>query len=88
MVEAHTPGPGNARFRARNGGVLSGGIAYAALFSVFAALTIGYTDFMAVLGDNERLREKILDAIDKDATPRPGRHRRRPGRGRPVGSSS
>ena len=54
----------NARFGARNGGVLTGGIAYATLFSVFAALTIGYTIFMAVLGDNERLRAQMLDAID------------------------
>ena len=53
----HTrPGRANARFRARSGGVLSGGIAYAALFSVFAALTISYTAFVAVLGDNDELR--------------------------------
>lgn len=61
----HTrPMRANARFGARNGGVLTGGIAYATLFSVFAALTIGYTIFMAVLGDNERLRAQMLDAID------------------------
>ena len=53
----HTrPTRANARFGARGGGVLTGGIAYAALFSVFAALTIGYTIFMAVLGDNDELR--------------------------------
>ena len=61
----HTrPGRASARFRARSGGVLSGGIAYAALFSVFAALTISYTAFIAVLGDNDELREKVLEAID------------------------
>ena len=61
----HTrPGRANARFRARSGGVLSGGIAYAALFSVFAALTISYTAFIAVLGDNDELREQVLLAID------------------------
>ena len=53
----HTrPARANARFGARGGGVLTGGIAYAALFSVFAALTIGYTIFMAVLGGNDELR--------------------------------
>ena len=61
----HTrPGRANARFRARSGGVLSGGIAYAALFSVFAALTISYTAFVAVLGDNEELRARVLEAVD------------------------
>lgn len=61
----HTrPARANARFGARSGGVLTGGIAYAALFSVFAALTIGYTVFMAVLGNNEELRAKVLDSIN------------------------
>lgn len=54
----------NARFGEAGGGVLTGGIAYAALFSVFAGLTIGYTVFMAVLGGNEDLRQSVLDAID------------------------
>ena len=61
----HTrPGRASARFRARSGGVLSGGIAYAALFSVFAALTISYTVFIAILGDNDELREGVLVAVD------------------------
>ncbi|MDM8086190.1 YihY/virulence factor BrkB family protein [Cellulomonas cellasea] len=53
----------NARFGAAGGGVLTGGIAYATLFSVFAGLTIGYTVFMAVLGSNDALREDMLDAV-------------------------
>ncbi|CAM5790827.1 YihY/virulence factor BrkB family protein [Cellulomonas persica] len=58
------PARANARFGERGGGVLTGGIAYAALFSVFAALTIGWTIFMAVLGGNDELREQVLEAID------------------------
>ncbi|KQY43051.1 YihY/virulence factor BrkB family protein [Cellulomonas sp. Root137] len=58
------PARANARFGARGGGVLTGGIAYAALFSVFAALTIGYTVFMAVLGGNDELRQKVLDSVN------------------------
>ncbi|HEY0215238.1 MAG TPA: YhjD/YihY/BrkB family envelope integrity protein, partial [Cellulomonas sp.] len=54
----------NARFGAAGGGVLTGGIAYAALFSLFAGLTIGYTIFMAVLGGNEDLRDSLLDTIN------------------------
>jgi len=57
------PGRANARFGARGGGLLTGGIAYAALFSVFAGLTIGYTVLMAVLGGNEELRDKVLDSL-------------------------
>lgn len=54
----------NARFGAAGGGVLTGGIAYAAIFSVFAGLAIGYTIFMAVLGGNDALRQTVLDTID------------------------
>ena len=61
----HTrPARANARFGARGGGVLTGGIAYAALFSVFAALTIGYTVFMSVLGGDDQLRETVLESVD------------------------
>lgn len=54
----------NTRFGAAGGGVLTGGIAYATIFSVFAGLTIGYTVFMAVLGNNDELRQSLLDTID------------------------
>lgn len=53
-----------ARFGAAGGGVLTGGIAYSALFSVSAALALGYTIFMAVLGDNEALRRDVLTTVD------------------------
>jgi membrane protein len=58
------PGRASSHFRARSGGVLAGGVAYAALFSVFAALTICYTTFIAILGDNDELRERVLRAVD------------------------
>ncbi|GMA22372.1 hypothetical protein GCM10025864_01310 [Luteimicrobium album] len=41
------------------------GLAYTALFALFAALAIGYTIFMAVLGGNERLRGDLLGEINK-----------------------
>ncbi|WP_129338096.1 YihY/virulence factor BrkB family protein [Cellulomonas endophytica] len=53
----------NARFGQAGGGVLTGGIAYAALFSVAAGLTIGYTVFMAVLGRNDALRQEVLATV-------------------------
>jgi membrane protein len=54
----------NARFGAAGGGVLTGGIAYATIFSVFAGVTIGYTIFMAVLGGNDALRQTVLETLD------------------------
>lgn len=52
-----------ARFSSAGGGVLTGGIAYAALFSVFAGLTLGYTVFMSVLGRNVDLRDDVLATV-------------------------
>jgi membrane protein len=57
------PGRANARFGSAGGGVLSGGIAYSALFSLFAALTIGFTILMAVLGGNDALRQRVIDTL-------------------------
>ena len=57
------PARAGARFAAAGGGVLSGGIAYSALFSVFAALTIGYTVLTAVLAGHPALRQDVLDTL-------------------------
>ncbi|UZN04403.1 YihY/virulence factor BrkB family protein [Cellulomonas sp. S1-8] len=57
------PARANARFGRAGGGLLTGGIAYTALFSVFAGVTIGYTAFMAVLGGNDELRETVLRTV-------------------------
>lgn len=66
---AHSrPGRGLARYSKARGGLLAGGITYSALFSVFAALTIGYTIFMTVLGNNAELRQTVLDSVN-DALP-------------------
>jgi membrane protein len=53
-----------SRFNAANGAVLSGGMAYAALFSLFAALAIGYTTFVRVLGADAGLRDAVLAQVD------------------------
>lgn len=63
-VKQTRPMRANARFGRHGGGVLTGGIAYSALFSVVAGLTLGWTVFMAVLGSNATLRTQVLDAID------------------------
>ncbi|NLF03439.1 MAG: phosphotransferase [Actinomycetales bacterium] len=43
---------------------MSGGIAYAALFSIAAALTIAFTVGLALLGGNVELRDAFLATID------------------------
>lgn len=59
------PGRANARFGAVGGGVLTGGIAYAALFSLSAGLTLGWTIFVRVLGGNEQLRRTVVETVDR-----------------------
>ena len=56
-------GRANARFGAAGGGVLTGGIAYSAVFSVFATLTIGFTVFSAVLGGDHALRSRVVSTV-------------------------
>ena len=53
-----------SRYSQANGALLCGGIAYSAIFSLFAGLTIGYTVFMTVLGNNTELRDSLLRSID------------------------
>jgi membrane protein len=53
------PGRATYRYLYARGALLCGGIAYSALFSLFAALTIGYTIFMQVLGG----RQELMDAV-------------------------
>ncbi|WP_265520906.1 YihY/virulence factor BrkB family protein [Oerskovia flava] len=62
------PGRAIGRYGQGRGALLCGGIAYSALFSLFAALAIGYTVLMTVLGDREDLRTAVLEQVD-DAIP-------------------
>lgn len=54
----------NARVGMAQGNLLAGGIAYTALISIFAALVIGWTIFMSVLGGNQELRDSVLESIN------------------------
>jgi membrane protein len=62
--QATRAGRALARYDAANGAVLCGGMAFAALFSLFAALTIGYTVFVRILGENAELRDAVLTQVD------------------------
>lgn len=59
------PGRALARYSERGGNVLCGGMAYTALFSLFAALTIGYSVFSAVLGGDAELRDEVFAQVDQ-----------------------
>lgn len=61
---ASRPGRALARYGQANGGLLCGGIAYSAIFSLFAGLTIGYTVFMSSLGSNAELRSSVLESVN------------------------
>lgn len=52
-----------ARYGVANGAMLSGGVAFSALFSIFAALVIGFTVFTMVLGNNTELRDQVIVSI-------------------------
>lgn len=62
---ATRPARALAQYGVQRGALLCGGMAYSALFSLFAALTIFYTAFMAFLGNREDLRDEIFVQIDK-----------------------
>lgn len=52
------------RYGKASGGMLAGGIAYSAIFSLVAALTIAWTVFMATLGGNADMRADVVDAVN------------------------
>ena len=56
-------GRANSRFGAAGGGLLTGGIAYSALFAVFSALTLGWSVFMLVLGRNKAVHDRVISTV-------------------------
>lgn len=55
----------NTRYGIARGYLLAGGVAYSALFSIFAGIAISWTIFMSVIGGNKEIREIVIDGIDK-----------------------
>ncbi|SDS73483.1 membrane protein [Paraoerskovia marina] len=63
---AHSrPGRTFQRYGATRGALLCGGIAYSALFSIFAALAIVFTVFSRVLGSNSELEDDVVAQINE-----------------------
>ncbi|WP_232219401.1 YihY/virulence factor BrkB family protein [Actinomyces sp. S4-C9] len=57
-------GRGMRRYTLKRGNLLAGGVSYTSLFSIAAALTVGWTIFMYFLGGNDQLREAVLHALE------------------------
>ncbi|MEG3615633.1 YihY/virulence factor BrkB family protein [Isoptericola haloaureus] len=51
-------------YMARRGNLLSGGIAYSAIFAIGASLTIGFSVFSATLGSRPELMAAVTDQIE------------------------
>lgn len=64
-VQALWPARALARYGVARGGLLSGGIAYSALFSIAAAATIAWTVFMTVLGSNAEFKAQVIEAVNE-----------------------
>lgn len=63
---AHSrPGRTFQRYGATRGALLCGGIAYSALFSIFAALAIVFTIFSRVLGGNSELEDQVIEQVNE-----------------------
>ncbi|WP_180372235.1 YihY/virulence factor BrkB family protein [Boudabousia liubingyangii] len=54
-----------SRYGMQRGAMMSGGIAYSALFSIGAALTIAWTILMAFLGTNEELLNRVIKSVNQ-----------------------
>ena len=57
-------GRGMRRYSFKRGNLLAGGVSYTALFSIAAALTVGWTLFIFFLGNNAELRQAVLESLD------------------------
>ncbi|AOZ73509.1 hypothetical protein BK816_06420 [Boudabousia tangfeifanii] len=54
-----------ARYSIQRGALMSGGIAYSALFSIGAALTIAWTILMAILGGDKALMGQVVKNVNQ-----------------------
>ena len=52
------------RYGTARGALMAGGIAYTAMFSVFAVLVIGVSLLMAMLGNHPTIRAAAVDSIN------------------------
>jgi membrane protein len=63
-VTASRPARAWQRFSRARGTVLAGGITYAAFFSLFPALAVGFSVFGLVLGSDPELQARVVEAVN------------------------
>jgi membrane protein len=63
-LETSRPGRAWKHYGQARGGVLAGGVAFAAFFSLFPALAVGFTVFGLVLGRGGDLQERVVQAVN------------------------
>jgi len=63
-LQATLPARAWRRYGQARGGVLAGGMAYAAFFSLFPALAVGFTVFGLVVGDDQPKQARVIDAVN------------------------
>lgn len=52
------------RYGDARGNVLAGGMAYAAFFSIFPALAVGFIVFGLIVGDDSSVQSQVIDAVN------------------------
>lgn len=63
-AQATLPWQAWARYGRQRGGILAGGLAYAALFSVFSVLVVGFAVLGVVVGRSSELEDEVLTQVD------------------------
>jgi membrane protein len=63
-LQASLPWRAWQRYGQARGGVLAGGMAYVAFFSLFPALAVGFTVFGLIVGDNADLQRQVIDSVN------------------------
>ena len=58
------PGRALKRYGTARGALMAGGIAYTAMFSIFAALVIGMSTLMAMIGNRPAFRAATISSVD------------------------
>jgi membrane protein len=63
-AQGSLPGRAWNRYNSARGGVLAGGMAYVAFFSLFPALAVGFTVFGLVVGHDAQLQARVIKAVN------------------------
>lgn len=63
-LQASLPWRAWQRYGKARGGILAGGMAYVAFFSLFPALAVGFTVFGLIVGNDADLQRTVIDSVN------------------------